>query len=253
MWSTRPDSRLVTATLLLLVAAAWLAVLTWGASPHGSAASHDNLADASLGGYLPKAAVFLVGWTVMTVAMMLPTSLPLVLLFQRITRQRQERALLMALLIGGYLAAWAGFGAVAHFADFSIHRAVEATPWLHERTWLLSALPLLLAGGYQFTSLKYRCLDKCRSPYSFIVEHWRGANARGEALGLGVHHGIFCVGCCWTLMLLMFALSAGNLAWMLALAVFMAIEKNVSWGKQVSAPVGAMFLSAGMTVVFLNL
>lgn len=156
-------------------------------------------------------------------------------------------------MLAGYIAAWVAFGALAHLGDFGIHRAVEATPWLHQRTWLLSALPLLVAGGYQFTPLKYMCLDKCRSPYSFIVEHWQGGNPARQALGLGIHHGVFCVGCCWSLMLLMFALSAGSPLWMLTLAALMAVEKNVGWGRQLSTPVGVTFLSAGLTVVALNL
>jgi predicted metal-binding membrane protein len=253
MWTARTDSKFLGALLALLIATAWLALATSSASLHGSIATHEDLQSTSFEGYLPKALVFLLGWSVMTVAMMLPTSLPLVLLFRTITQKRRDGTLLLTLLLSGYLAVWLAFGAVAHVADFGIHRTLESTPWLHERTWLLTATPLLLAGAYQFTPLKYFCLDKCRSPYSFVVEHWQGGSARKQALALGIHHGAFCVGCCWSLMLLMFALSAGSLVWMLALAALMAIEKNVSWGRQISTPVGGMFLSAGLTVVLLNL
>jgi predicted metal-binding membrane protein len=76
---------------------------------------------------------------------------------------------------------------------------------------------VLAAGLYQFTPLKYRCLDKCRSPLSFIIGHWRGSQEKTQAFRLGAHHGLFCVGCCWSLMLLMFAVRAGNLGWMLVL------------------------------------
>src|SRR5438132_555279 len=84
--------------------------------------------------------------------------------------------------------------------------------------WVIGAGVLLLAGLYQFTALKHKCLEKCRSPLSFIMEHWRGGRQEQEAFHLGVRHGMFCVGCCWSLMLLMFVVGVGSLAWMLALA-----------------------------------
>ena len=105
-------------------------------------------------------------------------------------------------------------------------------------------------GIYQFTPLKYRCLDECRSPLGFVMNHWRGRSERREAFMLGVRHGLFCVGCCWSLMLLMFAVGVGNIGWMLVLAAVMATEKNVSWGRRLSAPVGAVLLvSAGVLAV----
>jgi len=91
---------------------------------------------------------------------------------------------------------------------------------------------------YQFTPLKQMCLEKCRSPYMFLVEHWRGRNAGSDALRLGVRHGLFCLGCCWTLMLLMFAVGGANLGWMLALGTLMAAERSTRWGRYLTAPVG---------------
>ena len=102
----------------------------------------------------------------------------------------------------------------------------------------------MLAGLYQFTPLKYACLDKCRSPLSFITEHWRGSHERTQAFRLGVHHGLFCIGCCWSLMLLMFAVGVGNLGWMLVLGALMAIEKTCH-GADASALHWALFCSAG--------
>jgi predicted metal-binding membrane protein len=102
---------------------------------------------------------------------------------------------------------------------------------------------------YQFTSLKYRCLDKCRSPVSFVLGHWRGRHERRQALWLGMHHGVFCLGCCWSLMLLMFAVGLGNLAWMFALAVVMAVEKNAPWGRRLTAPLGAVLLLVAAVLV----
>ena len=105
-----------------------------------------------------------------------------------------------------------------------------------------------MAGVYQFTPLKYHCLDKCRAPLGFIMGHWRGRRPRREALRLGLHHGLFCLGCCWSLMLLMFTVGVGSLGWMLALGAVMAAEKNLPWGRRLSAPLG-MALVAGAWLV----
>src|SRR5439155_20227999 len=93
------------------------------------------------------------------------------------------------------------------------------------------------------------CLEKCRSPFSFIMGHWHGRNAQAEAFDLGIAHGLFCVGCCWTLMLLMFAVAVGHVAWMAPLAVIMGVEKNFVWGRRLTPALGLMLIVAGVTVV----
>jgi predicted metal-binding membrane protein len=108
---------------------------------------------------------------------------------------------------------------------------------------------LTIAGLYQFSSLKYACLDKCRSPLSFLMSRWRGGNESAQALRIGVEHGLFCVGCCWSLMLLMFLVGTGSLAWMLLLGAVMALEKNSSWGRRLSAPIGMLLFIAAAAVV----
>ncbi len=113
---------------------------------------------------------------------------------------------------------------------------------------MLGAATVALAGLYQFTPLKYHCLDKCRSPLSFIMEHWHGRHDRAQALRLGVRHGLYCLGCCWSLMLLMFAVGLGSLGWMLVLATVMAIEKNIPWGRWLSAPLGVFLLVWGVAL-----
>ncbi len=108
---------------------------------------------------------------------------------------------------------------------------------------------MLLAGAFQFTPLKYRCLDKCRTPLGFIMQHWRGRRERSHAFALGVQHGAFCVGCCWALMFLMFAVGTGNVGWMLVLGAVMAIEKNVRWGRRLSTPLGIGLLAWGALII----
>jgi predicted metal-binding membrane protein len=251
LWPRVDDRRPFLIVLVGLVALAWLALVVWGQSPYGRFLSHEALEDVQPGGgrYLATLLLFVGGWTIMTVAMMLPTSLPLVLLFRRLTQRRLDSALLVALLIAGYLSAWVAFGAAAHVGDLAVHRGIEQARWLEERAWVLGAATLALAGLYQFAPLKYHCLDKCRSPFSFIVEHWHGEGEATQAFRLGVHHGIFCVGCCWSLMLLMFAVGVGNVGWMLALGAVMGVEKNMPWGRRLSAPLGIALLAWSLSLV----
>ena len=192
--------------------------------------------------------VFVAGWIVMIIAMMLPTSLPLVTTFRALVRKRPDRSRLVALLLVGYLGIWTLFGVTVYASDWGLHEAAERIAWLEANAWLIGAGTLALAGLYQFTPLKYKCLDKCRSPLSFIIEHWRGRDEAVQALRLGVSHGLFCLGCCWSLMLLMFAVGVGSLGWMLALGALMAVEKNVSWGRRVSKPLGVALLGWGLAL-----
>jgi predicted metal-binding membrane protein len=114
---------------------------------------------------------------------------------------------------------------------------------------VLGAGVLAIAGLFQFSSFKYHCLDKCRTPFSFIAEHWHGAAPRFGALRLGIDHGIFCVGCCWAIMLLMFVVGTGSVGWMLMLGAVMAVEKNVRWGRKLIAPLGlGLLLWSGAVV-----
>jgi predicted metal-binding membrane protein len=242
-WTAR-DDRLFVAAVGALIGLAWLALWAWGQSPHARYLGHHSLEAVRGGGVLLP--VFVAGWTVMVVAMMLPSSLPLVTLFRALTRRRPDRRRLTGLLIAGYLAAWALFGLAIYLADLVVHEAVERSAWLETRAWAIGVATLALAGLYQFTPLKRRCLDRCRSPRGFLVEHWRGRRAAPQAFALGAHHGAFCVGCCWSLMLLMFAVGVGNLGWMLALGAAMATEKNAPRGRRLSKPLGAGLIGAGL-------
>lgn len=247
MWPRVRDQRLFVVLLLGLIALAWLSLWIWSTSPYGSFLSHqENETVGGLGDrYLLIALLFVAGWTLMTVAMMLPTSLPLIATFRALVRRRPNRGVLVAIVILGYLAVWTGFAVAVHAGDVGIHRAVDEWSWLRAHAWTIGAGTFLVAGIYQFTPFKYRCLDKCRSPMSFVMGHWHGGQERRNALKLGVDHGAFCLGCCWSIMLLMFAVGVGNIGWMLVLGAFMAIEKNAPWGRRLSMPVGVALLVAG--------
>ena len=184
-------------------------------------------------------------WTVMTIAMMLPTSLPILTTFSVMVGRRRDRPLLLTLVVIGYLLIWTAFGAGAHVGQLLLRQMVLSGAWAASHVGMTGGAVLLFAGLYQFTPLKHRCLEKCRSPLSFVIAHWQGRDEARQALRLGIDHGLFCVGCCWALMLLMFVVGTTSLVWMLVLAIVMAIEKNVTWGRRLSAPVGVLLVGWG--------
>ena len=251
MWPRVRDQRLFLTVFGGLLALTWVALWLWGESPYGRFLSHEELGHTRGAGveYALVVVLFVAAWTLMTVAMMLPTSLPLVALFRSLVRKRADRARLVALVVLGYLAVWTLFGVVAHLFDRVVHDVVEHNGALAGNAWAIGAATVFFAGGYQFTPLKKHCLDKCRSPFAFIMQHWRGGRAGGEALRLAVSHGLFCLGCCWSLMLLMFAVGVGSIPWMLALGSVMAVEKNMPWGGRLTAPLGVLLLGFGAVLV----
>lgn len=248
-WPAPRDNRILALLLALLAGLAWCALWLgqgshWGhAFLHSSHAGHMGMRGWWLG------VIFVSSWAVMTVAMMLPTSTPLILLFHRMVRTRPRAPALVALLIAGYLLVWTAFGFAAHLCHQALTAVATKAPWLVEHDWATTVPILLGAGIYQFSSLKYACLDKCRSPMSFLVEHWGGLRPARDAFRLGASHGIYCVGCCWSLMLVMFAVGQESLVWMLALAVIMAAEKNLPVGRRLAAPVGLVLIAGAAALL----
>jgi predicted metal-binding membrane protein len=246
---TRYRHSLLVGLIGVLVAASWWSLSSLSAVG-STARAHHHHAPPGGGISLPQVGFFAASWTVMTIAMMLPTTLPLVAIFDRLADGKKFRLGLVALLIAGYLVMWALFGIVVDIVMNATSALTQANPWLSRHAWIGGSLVLLAAGLYQFTSLKHRCLEKCRSPLSFVIQHWRGRRDAWEAFHLGFHHGLFCVGCCWSLMLLMIGVGLGSLSWMLMLGALMAVEKNVSWGNRVSAPIGYALIAWSCVAVF---
>ncbi len=246
----------------MLVALAWLTLWIWEQSPYGRYLDHGSWTEIGLAGsicrVLPNGTVVLPallyvgGWVLMTAAMMLPTTIPLLEVFRRLTRRRQDAGRLVALVIVGYLTVWLLFGVAAHLLDWGVNEVVRQSVWLGLNGWVLGVIVLGIAGVFQFTDLKYRCLDRCRAPLSFILRHWRGGNVQRQALAIGAHHGIYCVGCCWALMLLMFIVGTGSVGWMLLLGAIMAIEKNLPIGRLLAKPLGGALIAGAAIVAFQN-
>ena len=246
-----------------LVGLAWLCLWLWSASPHGRYLDHGSWLEIGVlaavcravpaGDTLVPAALHAGAWMLMVAAMMLPTTLPLLVVWRRLVARRADRRLLGALVVMGYLAAWGGFGILAHLADAGLHRLAQASVWLTFNGWLIGVAALALAGLFQFSRLKDYCLERCRSPLGFAMQAWRGGAPRFQAWWLGVRHGLFCIGCCWALMLLMFVVGMGSLGWMLLLAAVMAAEKNLSIGRRLTAPVGIVLCATAAGLAAANL
>jgi len=241
----RQDRLILIGALLLLSVLAAAAIWGWQASPYGRYLGHEG----GGGDLVLEVAAFAAGWLLMIVAMMLPTTIPLVASFAMLVRRRDGYRTLVGLVVAAYVLTWSAFGLAAYVADRGIHAAVEAIPLLAAYPQLVMGATLAIAGLWQFSPLKYRCLDECRSPLGFVLHRWRGADPRREAFALGVAHGIFCIGCCWSMMLVMFGVGMGNLAWMLLLGAVMAIEKNATWGRRMTRPLGVALLLAAVAAI----
>jgi predicted metal-binding membrane protein len=194
-------------------------------------------------------ALFLVAWQAMIAAMMLPSSLPLIRLFAFASAGAPARRRAMVAFLGGYALVWTSFGTVAFAGDALLHRLIEQTAGLRAHQWVIVAALLALAGAVQFTPLKDRCLTQCRHPGAFLIRHYR--RGTGGAFTLGLRHGLFCMGCCWALMLVMFAAGAASLIWMGALTALMVYEKTARHGDQ-TVPLAGIALLAWAALVLVH-
>lgn len=183
-------------------------------------------------------------WATMMVAMMLPSALPALLVFHAAQKRSLRPGVLLrrsAIFACGYLVVWTGWSLAAALAQGLIRSLALLGMDLAVATPFLGAPILLVAGLYQFTPWKRSCLEHCRSPQDFLVLNWR--NGRWGALVLGTRHGLFCVGCCWALMLVLFVVGIMNVAWVALLAGVVLVEKAVARGPWPSRVVGALLVA----------
>jgi predicted metal-binding membrane protein len=239
-------ARRAPAAIYLAIALAWTVALAAQAVGASELVHHDQLLE---GGLDPLAALglFLVAWQLMTAAMMLPSSMPMIRLFWATARSQERPPAALAAFLAGYALVWTAFGAVALLSDLMLHRLVDSWEWLGARPHLILGAVLLGAGAFQFSKLKDKCLEECRHPGIYLMRRYkRGVS---EAFRLGRGHGLFCLGCCWALMLLMFAVGMANLAWMAALAAIMAYEKIGRHGRDLTPAIGVTLLTVGLFVL----
>ena len=249
---------MLAALLLALSALAWAALWGWSASPYGRYLAHGGWGEfgalaavcrvVPAGEIVVPALLHALAWVLMIAAMMLPTTFPVLALFRRLVAGRPDAGALTARVVLGFFGAWFAFGVAAHAADELVQWGAVKVPALATHAWAIGAAVLAGAGLFQFSALKYRCLEQCHTPFAFVAARWHGVAPAREAWRIGVEHGLFCVGCCWALMLLMFVVGMGNLGLMLALAVVMAAEKNLPWGRRLRTPLGLALVAGAVAI-----
>jgi predicted metal-binding membrane protein len=242
----RPSPRLPSPVLVGAIAVAWMVAIAAELTGQASWVHHHELVEGRPPVWLALS-LFLVAWQIHIAALMLPSSLPLVTLFGKVSaNQPKPRAAVLA-FVGGYLVVWTAFGVLALAGDAVLHELVHRWAWLADRPHLIGGGVLGLAGAFQFSALKDRCLDQCRRPASFLRAYYQ----RGlpQAFALGRRHGLFCLGCCWALMLVMFSVGIANLAWMAPFALVMLYEKTGPGGDRGAVPIGVGLVALGAVVL----
>lgn len=190
-------------------------------------------------------------WSVMMAAMMLPTALPMVLAYSRMQaadRKQGESWLPVFLFSGGYILAWTGFSLVASVIQAGlIHLAVLSPMMMKTVSIPITGGILILAGAYQFTPLKQSCLRQCGTPISFFMTQWRAGNL--GALIMGTRHGLFCIGCCWALMGILFVAGVMNTVWIILIMFYVLVEKIIPCRMILSKFAGVCMLGIGFWII----
>ena len=190
-------------------------------------------------------------WAVMMIGMMTPSVTPVLMVFAASHVRRVERGGYAAVVSFGlgYVAVWVGFSALATFAQWILHQALMLSPMMATTNRWLAAGIVIAAGIYQLTPFKAACLTHCQTPMGFLMSHWRDGTL--GAFRMGLRHGMYCVGCCWVLMCVLFAVGVMNLVWVAVLTAFILVEKLVG-GRSVSRIGGALLISVGVVMVALG-
>jgi len=241
----RRQRAVILAALAPIAALAWLYLFLAAADMTAAMAGMDRTMVMPPRGSTELLLLFAMWW-VMMVGMMLPSVAPVILTFATVNRNRAARGepyVPSALFTAGYLLAWVGFSLAATLAQEALERANLISPMdMTTNSRLLGGLLFLAAGLYQFAPVKLACLRFCRSPLDFVVNHWR--DGPGGAVRMGLTHGLYCLGCCWVLMLLLFVGGVMNLLWVAFLGVVVLVEK-LSAGPWMGRIGGALMMIYG--------
>jgi predicted metal-binding membrane protein len=200
-----------------------------------------NLADFGLAALM---------WIVMMIGMMVPSAAPMILLYAAIRRREAGAGNVLpptALFLTGYLAVWTGFSLAAAALQFGLVEARLMSDLMESESAALGAGILIAAGVYQLSPWKRACLAHCRSPIAFLLHHWR-PGAVG-ALRMGLSHGAYCLGCCWLVMCVLFALGVMNLAWVAGISILVLAEKITRFGAAIARIAGALLIGAGVLIL----
>jgi predicted metal-binding membrane protein len=189
-------------------------------------------------------------WSVMMVAMMVPSAAPMILAFLTMNQRRRATGhplLPTGIFLLGYLAIWTAFSVAATLAEWGLHQAALLTSSMAATSPALNGGLLIAAGVFQWTPLKRACLRGCRSPLSFLMSEWRDGTA--GAFVMGLRHGSYCVGCCWILMALLFVAGVMNLIWVALVALFVMAEKILAKGEFLAHVAGVALVIAGFALM----
>ncbi len=239
------ERNLILGTLLLLAATAW-GLLVWQAAATGDERMGSGTLTMGMGGVL-----FIAIWVVMMVAMMFPTAAPMILLFTTVHRGRRERGQSIApawVFVSAYLVVWTLFGVLAYALAVGSEQLAGQSMWLMENAGRLGGAVLVLAGLYQLSPLKHACLSKCRTPLGFLMTSWR--DGYGGAFHMGLEHGVYCLGCCWMLFVILFPLGVMNVAAMALLTALIFAEKSLPVGREIGRLAAVGLVAYGILVVF---
>ena len=240
---------------LILGSMAVVITLAWTYTVH--MAGHMPLSEATVSMHIVQPWAWTDGltaflmWNVMMVGMMLPTAAPWVLTLAGLTRKEEQTGLLTATggFLIGYLTVWTGFSLAASLLQWMLHDYGLLSPWIGRVSAQTGAVVLILAGIYQWLPIKYACLKHCRSPLSFFLTSWR--DGRFGAARMGMQHGLFCIGCCWMLMLIMFVGGAMSVITMALLSGFILAERILPAGPWVARLPGVALIVWGAYIAAL--
>lgn len=265
------ERNFILGSLLVLAAFAW-AIIVWQALevddddagmaaqpgisqanvPAGAPAM-DGVAgdDMSMGLTMDMSALLFVAlWAAMMVAIMFPTAAPMILTFARVQANRKQRGQVFVpswLFAGSYITLWSATGILAYAAAVGGDALADNWSWLMDNAARIGGGVLILAGIYQLSPLKRVCLSKCRTPMSFILSSWRDGN-RG-AIRMGFQHGVYCLGCCWMLFIILFPLGMMNVAAMAVITVLIFAEKSLPIGRQAAMAAAVLLIAWGAVAV----
>ncbi|MGH8877046.1 MAG: DUF2182 domain-containing protein [Stackebrandtia sp.] len=212
-----------------------------------SAGGHEHHGSTAEPGMTTMVGLFTGAWLLMTIAHMLPTAIPLLASFRRVSAKRPGRFWLVAGVVGGFLTVWAAAGFAVSFAHVHLRYLVEMNSLAAAAPWFLVAT-LAAAGAYQFSGFIAKCVTACRSPFSFIGKHWKGGRGVAkQSFLIGADYGQSCLGCCAALMVVMFVVGSASHLWMIVFALLGVVQKSARWGAKLTRPFGVGFLvSAGV-------
>ncbi len=234
---------LILGMLLVLDALAW-GLLIWQSR---------TMSNQAMGLTMGMSAVlFIAIWAVMMVAMMFPAAAPMILMFSAVYagKRRQEQPYVPTwIFVSAYLLVWASSGVVAYLLALGAERLAGQSMWLMENAPRIGGAILVIAGLYQLSPLKHMCLSKCRTPWQFLLTSWHDGYA--GAFRMGIEHGVFCLGCCWLLFVILFPLGMMNIAVLAAVTVLIFAEKALAIGRHISQLAGVGLIGYGVLVMFL--